>query len=92
MEAAEGFTHEALIEGGEDGFDGRELQESSFLPVLHDDLAEVGRRALVAGDRHQDQIRPFGVVTRGADDDRGALLRLALVGEGDGKRMTSPKL
>jgi len=43
VESAEGFTHEALVEGGEDGLDGGELQEFSRQPVLHDDFAE--RRA-----------------------------------------------
>jgi hypothetical protein len=34
VESAEGFTHEALVEGGEDELDCRGLQEFSRLPVL----------------------------------------------------------
>jgi hypothetical protein len=33
VEPAEGFAHEALIEGGEDRLDGGDLQELSRLPV-----------------------------------------------------------
>jgi len=51
--------------------------------VLHDDLVERGRRAHLAADRDQDQIGSFGVVACGAEDDRGPLLHLALVGEGE---------
>ena len=92
VEAAEGFTHEALVEGGEDGLDGGDLQEFSCLPVLHDDLAERGRRAHLAGDGHQDQIGPFGVVAWGLTTTAGRCFAWLWSVKGNGTRKTSPKV
>jgi hypothetical protein len=89
-EAAEGFSHQALLEGGEDGLDDEGLEEPRGLPVPQGTLAEGRWRAHLAGDGHEDQIGPLGVVAGAADDDGGPLLALLKIGERERERERHP--
>jgi hypothetical protein len=60
-ELPEGFDDERLIEGSENGLDGRGHQQFGGLPVLHQHIAE-GAAALLTGDGHQDQIASGAVI------------------------------
>lgn len=91
-EAAEGFAHQGLLEGGEHGLDGRGLEQPRTLPVLDDDLAELPAPAYLAGDRHEDQIAPGAVVGEARDDDSRALLGGGLVREWEGDQHDIPEL
>lgn len=91
-EAPQGFADEGAIEGGEHRLDGRGLEQTRALPVLHDDLAEVPTAADLAGDGHQDQIAPRAVIGEARDDDPRTLLGGGLVCKGEWYQHHIPEL
>ena len=82
VERAELAEHEVGLDGCEQGFDDGRLEQPGGLPVHDCDLAHGGCGANLAGDGHQDEVRPLALIRLGADDDGGALLGGGLIGEG----------
>ncbi len=69
-EGADRAQHDTLLEGGEDGLDGRGLEKAGALPVGDEDLAPIcacwrWRGAQLRGDGHQHYVGAFDGMSAG---------------------------
>lgn len=62
--------------------DKRCLEQSGGLPIVNGDIAHSRRQARLAGNRHQNQIRPGLMVGRAGDNHGGTLFGADLIAEG----------
>ena len=85
----EGTADQALFNRGKDRLDNGWFEEPCLRPVIEPHLAQARGRAQLAGHRHHHDIPPSFVIGMIADDDRGAPLGCALVGEGESPPFTS---
>src|SRR5262245_66166261 len=65
---------ESVLDGGEDRFDDRWLEQACSLPAIDEHLARSGRGTHLTRDGHYDEVRPSEAVGVATDDDRGPFL------------------
>ncbi len=68
-ESAQLLEDEGLVDGGEDGFEHRRLEQSRALPILHLHLAHGEGRGLSTGNRHDQKIGAGLMIGRAANHD-----------------------
>ena len=67
---------------GHNRLDERCFEQPGGLPIANGDIAHSRRQARLAGDRHQNQIRPGLMVGRTGDNHGGTLFGADLIAEG----------
>ena len=86
------FEHEGRVDGGEDWFEHRELEQPRSTLVLNLDLAHGACGWPLTGDRHDEEVRPGTVIGSAADNDGGAALTSRLIREGERYEDNIPEL